>query len=79
MAGKHRANVQAEQQEEAYYQGQQSAMAAVPPPPPAAPPASTGISSDAVERLKELGQLHEQGILTDEEFAQQKSAILGTA
>jgi hypothetical protein len=29
-----------------------------------------------MERLKELGQLHDQGILTDEEFATQKAKIL---
>ncbi|HEY4826042.1 MAG TPA: SHOCT domain-containing protein [Solirubrobacteraceae bacterium] len=28
-------------------------------------------------RLQDLGKLHEQGILTDEEFAQQKAKILG--
>ena len=39
------------------------------PPPPAAP--------DPIEQLKELGALHEQGILTDEEFAAQKAKILG--
>ena len=46
-----------------------------PPPPPqpaAAPPAP-----DPIERLKELGQLHEQGVLTDEEFAAQKAKLLG--
>jgi hypothetical protein len=32
---------------------------------------------DPIEQLKELGQLHEQGILTDEEFAAQKAKILG--
>jgi Short C-terminal domain len=74
MAGKHRANAQAEQQDQAYYAGQQSAMAA----PPAAAP-SPGITSDDTARLAELGKLHEQGILTDEEFAQQKAVILGTA
>jgi hypothetical protein len=75
--GKHRANAQAEQQEQAYYEGQQSAMAA-PPAAAAAPPAG-GITSDDTARLQQLGQLHEQGILTDEEFAQQKAKILGTA
>ena len=39
------------------------------PPPPAAP--------DPIEQLKQLGALHEQGILTDEEFAEQKAKILG--
>lgn len=30
-----------------------------------------------IAKLKELGQLHEQGILTDEEFAAQKAKLLG--
>jgi hypothetical protein len=50
-------------------------MAAAPPP---APPPQQGIGSADVTRLQELGKLHEQGVLTDEEFAQQKAAILGT-
>jgi hypothetical protein len=41
-------------------------------PPPAAAPAE-----DPIEQLKQLGQLHAQGILTDEEFAAQKAKILG--
>jgi Short C-terminal domain len=46
------------------------------PAPAAAPAAAGGVSADAMERLKELGTLHEQGILTDEEFAAQKQKIL---
>ena len=41
-----------------------------PPPAPAAPPV------DPVQSLKDLAALKEQGILTDEEFAVQKSKIL---
>jgi Short C-terminal domain len=46
---------------------------------PAAPAQSGGggLSDDAMARLKELGQLHEQGVLTDDEFTSQKNAILG--
>jgi hypothetical protein len=40
-----------------------------PPPAQAAP--------DPIEQLKQLGDLHTQGILTDEEFAAQKAKILG--
>ena len=72
--GKHRANAEAEQQQEAYSAGQQS-MAQAPPPP--APPQSHGITAEDTARLQELGKLHEQGILTDEEFSAQKAAILG--
>jgi hypothetical protein len=41
------------------------------PPPPAAPAAP-----DPIAQLKQLGELHEQGILTDEEFAAQKAKVL---
>jgi Short C-terminal domain len=44
-----------------------------PPPPPGAAPAA----ADPIEQLKELGELHSQGILTDEEFAAQKAKVLG--
>jgi Short C-terminal domain len=43
---------------------------------PAAAPASAGISSDAVEKLQQLAKLHEQGVLTDEEFTAQKERLL---
>jgi hypothetical protein len=43
------------------------------PPPAAAPPAA-----DPIEQLKELGQLRDSGVLTDEEFAAQKAKILGS-
>lgn len=75
--GKHRANREAEDQQEAYYAGQQSAMAQAPPPQAAAEPQSRGITAEDTARLQELGKLHEQGILTDEEFSAQKAAILG--
>jgi hypothetical protein len=42
------------------------------PPPPAAPAAP-----DPIEQLSKLGELHAQGVLTDEEFAAQKAKILG--
>jgi hypothetical protein len=76
MAGKHRARAQAEDEQDAYDAGQQSAMANAPAaPPPAAPPVS-GTTSDDIARLKQLGELHEQGVLTDDEFAREKARIL---
>jgi hypothetical protein len=69
--GKHSANKQAEQQQQAYDEGASSTA------PPAAAPASSGITQQDTERLAELGRLHDSGVLTDEEFAQQKSRILG--
>jgi len=58
------------EQDAAYYEEPQPTYAA-PPPEPAAP------APDPIEQLKQLGALHEQGILTDEEFAAQKAKILG--
>ena len=49
-----------------------------PPPPPPAPAPAGGITDDAIQQLKELGALKEQGILTEEEFVAQKAKILGT-
>lgn len=46
------------------------------PSMPAAP-AAGGMAPGAIEQLKQLGQLHEQGVLTDEEFTAQKAKILG--
>jgi hypothetical protein len=47
-----------------------------PDPGYAAPPPAAAVA-DPIEQLKELGQLHAQGILTDEEFAAQKAKLLG--
>lgn len=44
------------------------------PAAPAAPPAAS--SGDMLEQLKTLGELKAQGVLTEEEFAQQKARIL---
>ena len=45
---------------------------------PAAPaPASAQGGQDVVEQIKQLADLHQQGILTDEEFAAQKAKLLG--
>ena len=48
--------------------------APAPAPPAAAPPAAAG--PDPIEQLKELAELHRQGVLTDEEFAAQKARLL---
>jgi hypothetical protein len=33
---------------------------------------------DPIEQLKQLGELHRSGVLTDEEFAAQKAKLLGS-
>ena len=57
------------------------AAESAPPPPeqvaPSAPGGSAGLSPEALEQLKALGQLHEQGVLTDDEFAREKAKLLG--
>jgi hypothetical protein len=47
---------------------------------PAAAPAAAAPAGGAsvIDQLKELGELKAQGILTDEEFAQQKAKLLGS-
>jgi hypothetical protein len=57
-----------------YYEGAQTAAAQAAPPAPA-PAAAPEV--DVVEKLKELAELKNQGILTEEEFAAQKAKLLG--
>ncbi|HLM26671.1 MAG TPA: SHOCT domain-containing protein [Thermoleophilaceae bacterium] len=45
--------------------------------PPQQPPPQGGGGPDPIAQLKELGELHAQGVLTDEEFAAQKAKLLG--
>jgi len=49
--------------------------------PPAAPTpgASGGLSPEAMQQLKELGQLQQSGVLTSEEFEQQKAKLLAAS
>jgi hypothetical protein len=62
----------ANEQDAAAYQEQQAYQQA-PPPPPAAPAAGT---DDMLAQLKQLGELHAAGVLTDEEFAVQKNKVM---
>jgi hypothetical protein len=40
-------------------------------------PSSGGLDSGQMDQLKQLADLRDQGVLTEEEFAEQKSRILG--
>ena len=74
-AKKHRDAKQAQQQGE-------SAPGQAPPSEPgqvAQPAAAGGLSADAMEQLKQLGELHEQNVLSDEEFEREKAKVLGAA
>jgi hypothetical protein len=59
--------------EQAYENQVPQQQYAAPAPAPAAPS-----ETDTLAQLERLGQLKAQGILTEEEFAQQKAQILGS-
>jgi putative oligomerization/nucleic acid binding protein len=44
-----------------------------------ATPAPSGEGDDMIAQLEKLGQLKDQGILTDEEFTAQKQKLLGAS
>jgi putative oligomerization/nucleic acid binding protein len=44
--------------------------------PAQAAPAGGGMTDNTIEQLGKLGQLHEQGVLTDAEFEVQKQKLL---
>ncbi len=54
-------------------QAAQQVQAQQAPPPPAAAPAE----DDPIAKIKQLGELNAQGLLSDEEFAAAKSKLLG--
>jgi hypothetical protein len=47
-----------------------------PAPPPSPAPAAAAPPADPIHELKELAELKQQGVLTDDEFAVQKAKIL---
>ena len=66
-------------QQDAQQQAQQPVSQQPPPPPPqaTAPAPPTGLTDEGLEQLKQLGALHESGVLTDAEFEAEKQKILG--
>ena len=63
---------------EARLQDLETQQAYAPQPAQPAPPAAGGISDAAIEQLKQLAALKDQGVLTDEEFEQQKRKLLSS-
>ena len=45
-------------------------------PAPSPTPSASNSTDDQMSELKQLGELHDQGVLTDEEFEAQKKKIL---
>jgi hypothetical protein len=70
------ANRWAQDDQSAYAQPQYEQPQYAQTPPPQAAPA-TG-ADDMFEQLQKLGELRDQGILTEDEFAAQKARILAT-
>jgi hypothetical protein len=78
-----------EQQEPEQQEPEQQPQYAAPPPqyaappqyaPPqyAPPPPASDPMQDKLDQLKQLGDLKDQGVLSDEEFQQQKARILNS-
>ena len=63
------------QQQQGYQQQPDQYQQPPPPPPPAAAPAA---SSPTIDQLNQLAALHQQGVLTDDEFAAAKAKLFGT-
>ena len=47
-------------------------------PAPVAAPAAAAPAADPIAKLKELGQLRDSGVLTEEEFAAEKAKVLNS-
>jgi predicted lipid-binding transport protein (Tim44 family) len=66
-----------EQYDQAYQQGAADAQQQAPPPEQyAAPVEPAPAGTDLTAQLQQLAQLHDSGILTDEEFAAAKQKLL---
>ena len=83
MAGKHVANRQAEgeqmeaDQDERIGQLEQQQQGQAPPPQNQQPPAAPQ-TSPMIDQLNQLADLHQKGVLTDDEFAAAKAKLFGT-
>jgi hypothetical protein len=65
-----------EQQQYASQPQYQQPVYEAPPPPPAPAPAAGG-GDDVAAEIQKLAGMHQQGLLTDEEFAAAKAKLLG--
>jgi len=67
-----------EQQQQYQQQGNQQPDQYQQPPPPAPPPPAPAASSPMIDQLNQLAALHQQGVLTDDEFAAAKAKLFGS-
>jgi hypothetical protein len=77
MAGKHMARSSAEQQQQEEGQDQRISDLEQQQAPSQQAPAQAA-SSPMIDQLNQLAALHQQGVLTDDEFAAAKAKLIGT-
>jgi hypothetical protein len=80
LAGKHMARASDQRAaDEAYQDDRISQLEQQQPPPPQAPPpqAAPAAGPSMADQLQQLAALHQQGMLTDEEFGAAKAKLLG--
>ena len=83
IAGKRTAQRRAEQEgqqadQDARISDLEQQQAAQQAPPPQAPAPAPSASSPMIDQLNQLAALHQQGVLTDDEFAAAKAKLIGT-
>ncbi len=85
VAGKHMANKSAQQSQSEADQDarisdleQQQQQPDAAPAAPAEPPAPAAAEPSMLDQLNQLATLHEQGVLSDDEFSAAKAKILGS-
>jgi len=76
-------DLEAQQAQQQAYQQPDQYQQAPPPPqyqqaPPPPPDAAPAASSPMIDQLNQLAALHQQGVLTDDEFAAAKAKLFGT-
>ena len=83
IAGKRTAQRRAEQEgqqadQDARISDLEQQRAAQQAPPQASPPPAPSASSPMIDQLNQLAALHQQGVLTDDEFSAAKAKLIGT-
>jgi hypothetical protein len=58
-------------------QQQQQGQQQYAPPPQAPPPAAPEAGPSMADQLQQLAELHQQGVLSDDEFTAAKAKVLG--
>jgi hypothetical protein len=77
MAGKHMARSSADQQQQEQGQDQRISDLEQQQAPSQQAPAQAA-SSPMIDQLNQLAALHQQGVLTDDEFSAAKAKLIGT-